>query len=70
MFPLIRQYPPPEPIPDNRPRCPRCGERLEDDKAPWCWDDLIARVDFLLRVRVHPEDAPPSGMLPLPNVVS
>jgi hypothetical protein len=41
MFPLLRQYPPPEPIPDNRPRCPKCGERLEDDKAPWCWEELL-----------------------------
>jgi hypothetical protein len=44
MFPLIRQYPPPEPIPDNRPRCLKCGERLEDDKAPWCLYELLDHV--------------------------
>jgi hypothetical protein len=32
-----------EPVVDNRPRCPRCGERLEEDAhlAPWCWEELL-----------------------------
>jgi transcription initiation factor IIE alpha subunit len=35
---------PTEPVVDNRPRCPKCGERLEDDKASWCYEELLDHV--------------------------
>jgi len=47
-WPLLRQYPSPEPTPKpyeyTGPRCLRCGERLEEPAylAPWCWDELLA----------------------------
>jgi len=49
-WPLLRQYPSPEPLAkppkDTRPRCPRCGERLEDPSylAPYCWHELLATL--------------------------